>query len=324
MIVSAVADPAVFGPEGITDKLTRREAIAFLRGIVQNGVLLDGPTKELLRQSLAQVATLKTQDRQSIQILLEEISKQHKKFIVKCSTTNFATSTQVGSAEQLANLALKLKADVIVTIPKTQPDLSTRIAGACEVIPIEDVTESQYEQTRLRLFNNSEPIDNMQASDLEELIGRSLKYTSTLRIFDYLMAGSVPAARKCQSGIKFFVLIWSKWCVLDTSIVLSIELFAAASRQSATGFIDATSATTNLNTIVAGLHQLPRVQAKAFVKSDDNKMFHTRGLESRGRTYTLDPGFDSLAETGPVRRCMFKLELAAEVQFRDCRQLPDA
>lgn len=324
MIVSAVADPAVFGPEGITDKLTRREAIMFLRGILQNGVLLDGPTKELLRLSLAQVANLKTPDRQSIQILLEEISKQHKKFIVKCTATTFSAFGQVGGPEQLASLAAKLQADAIITTPATRADLATRVKGACEVIPIEDVTESQYEQIRLRLLNHADPIDNMSAPDLDELVGRSLKYTSTLRFFDYLMAGSVSSARKCGLGVRFFIAAWSRWCVLDNSISLSVELFAASNRQSSTGFLDTASAIKNLDTIIAQLQQLPRVQAKAFVKLDDKKIFHARGLESRGRAYTLDPGFDSISETGPIRRCMFKMELAAEIQFRDCRQLPDA
>ena len=58
MIVSAVADPEAFGPAGIHDKLSRREAIGFLNGIVQNGILLDGPTKELLRASIVEADKL--------------------------------------------------------------------------------------------------------------------------------------------------------------------------------------------------------------------------------------------------------------------------
>ena len=55
MIVSAVVDPSAFGPLGITDELSKREAIAFLHGIIDNGVLLDEPTRALLREALIEV-----------------------------------------------------------------------------------------------------------------------------------------------------------------------------------------------------------------------------------------------------------------------------
>lgn len=70
MIVSAVADPTAFGPSGITDELSKREAIAFLRGIISNGVLLDEPTKELLRLAIFEVSQLGTNMGQRIQLLL--------------------------------------------------------------------------------------------------------------------------------------------------------------------------------------------------------------------------------------------------------------
>ena len=82
MIVSAVADPSAFGPLGISDELAKREAIAFLQGIIMNGVLLDEPTKELLREALREASQLGTRMGQRIQLLLTEIRKQHKKLVV--------------------------------------------------------------------------------------------------------------------------------------------------------------------------------------------------------------------------------------------------
>ena len=43
MIVSAVVDPLCFGPGGVFDELTKRGCDFLSHGIIQNGVLLDGP-----------------------------------------------------------------------------------------------------------------------------------------------------------------------------------------------------------------------------------------------------------------------------------------
>ena len=89
MIVSAVVDPSAFGPLGITDELSKREAIAFLHGIIDNGVLLDEPTRALLREALIEVSQLNTRMGQRIQLLLLEIQTQHKKFVVTCDRTRW-------------------------------------------------------------------------------------------------------------------------------------------------------------------------------------------------------------------------------------------
>ena len=323
MLVSAVADPAIFGPQGIKDKLTKREAVTFLRGILQNGVLLDGPTKELLRESIVQVCRLKVHDRQAVQILLEEIAKQHKKLVVKCGGTLFESFGALGSPQQLAALGNYFKADAVLTISETEQQFKGLLGGACEVVTIEDMTDSVYENTRQTLLNCFKPIDMIPAQALEQLIGRSVKFAGTIRFFDYMMAKSGKSNKNFRAGIHYFVSIWSRWRVLDSTTSLSIELISVAGRQTAAGFLDLTEARSNLSAIIEYLQQFAGVNVRQILKRDDNRIFHTRGLEARGRTFTLDPGFDSFDENGPTRRCMLKLELAAEVQFRECRQLPD-
>ena len=61
MIVSAIADPSIFGPACITDELTSREVVGFLRGILQNGVLLSDPSRQLVRDAMIEANTLSKQ-----------------------------------------------------------------------------------------------------------------------------------------------------------------------------------------------------------------------------------------------------------------------
>ena len=163
----------------------------------------------------------------------------------------------------------------------------------------------------------------MSALELDELIGRSLKYASRIRVFDYLMARSGNRGNKFLLGIKFFVTIWVKWCVYQNSTTLTVELFATGNRQSAAGFIDAQESVRIMEALRHGLESIPKIRASVFIKADTNSIFHARGVEACGRTMTLDPGFDSVNENGPTRRCLLKLETAAESHFSDCRKLPD-
>ena len=323
MIVSAVADPEAFGPSGIHDKLSRREAIGFLNGIVQNGILLDGPTKELLRASIVEADKLPIGHRQPVRIFLEEVSKRHKKLVAKCSQDDFAQIQHLESSAQLTKIAGLLKADVIVTHAGNKSRIQEECAGQIEVVLIEDVSESAFEKTRHHYLQIEKPIDEMSTSELDELIGRSLKYASTIRVFDYLMARSGNRGRKFLSGISFFVTIWVKWCVYQNATTLSVELYATSDRQSAAGFIDAQESVRNMEALRQGLELIPKIRAVVFIKADSNSIFHARGLEACGRAMTLDPGFDSINESGPTRRCLLKLEVAAESHFSDCRKLPD-
>ncbi len=323
MIVSAVADPEAFGPAGIHDKLSRREAIGFLQGIVQNGILLDGPTKELLRASILEADKLPIGHKQPIRIILEEVSKRHKKLVAKCSQDEFSQIEHLESAAKVAKIAGLLKADVIVTHAGNESRIRKECSGQVEVVLIEDVSESAFEKTRRHYLQIDRPIDEMSASELDELIGRSLKYASTIRVFDYLMARSGNRGRKFLSGIRFFVTIWVKWCVYQNDTTLTVELFATGDRQSSAGFLDAQESFRNMEALQKGLQLFPRIRACVFIKADSNSIFHARGLEACGRAMTLDPGFDSINESGPTRRCLLKMEVAAESHFSDCRKLPD-
>ena len=157
MIVSAVADPTAFGPNGITDELSKREAIAFLRGIVLNGVLLDEPTKELIRQAIDEVSQLGTKMGQQIQLLLVEIKKQHKKFVVTCDRNRWQQQATSTIPEKCSALAVHLKADVVVTQSANVTAVKAAIGTSAEVCLLTDVSQSKYEAMRNRLLQINKP-----------------------------------------------------------------------------------------------------------------------------------------------------------------------
>ncbi len=325
MIVSVVADPMAFGPRGITDELSKREAVAFLKGIIANGVLLDEPTKELLRQSLTEVSQLKTKMGQQIQLLLLEIHKQHKKFVVTCDPLSWGKQNPPTIPLKCAVLAAILKADAIVTQSDHLEAIQQAVGSKVEVVLLRDASESKFESLRIRMVQINKPLDELLDSEIEEYVGRAVKYAGTIRFFDYRMIGSVTRIPKYLAGILYFVSIWENWCVAGDASSRKVELYTLGNTQTQNGFLNGIEADALLKAHI----QLPLAAAISsavdrYVKEDRQPpIFHPRGFEAKQRAYTIDPGFDAVSSKGAIRRCLLKSDIAAESHFADCRKLKD-
>jgi len=323
MIVSAVADPTAFGPDGIIDELAKREAIAFLNGIFTNGVLLDEPKKELLRLALVEVTKLSTKMGQRIELLLVEIRKQHKKFVVTCDQSRWNREITGTITEKCSALAAILKADVIVTQSAHIAAVKAAVGTTTEVCLLSDCSESRFEALRINIVQIQKPLDELSRAEVEEFVGRALKFASTVRFFDYRMIGSPKRTTKYVAGIRFFVAIWEKWCVVGDAGSRQIELYTVGNTTSQNGYLNGADADALLAShIQAPLCFATKAKVLRFVKEDrDPAIFHSRGFEARQRAFTIDPGFDAVGDGGAIRRCLLKSDLAAESHFADCRKL---
>lgn len=323
MIVSAVADPTAFGPKGITDELSKREAIAFLSGIISNGVLLDEPTKELLRLAIDEVSQLNTNMGQRIQLLLVEIKKQHKKLVVTCDRTRWQQQQASTIPQKCSALATTLKADVVVTQPTNLTAVQAATGAAAEICLLSNASQSKYEAARNRLLQFSKPLDELSLPEIDEYVGRAVKYAPTLRFFDFRMIGSPRRTSKYVNGMQFFITIWEKWCVVSQLTSRRIELYTLGNTTTQNGFLNGSDADALLaSNIQTPLNTATSATVERFVKEDRHPtIFHARGFEARHRAYTIDPGFDAVGSRGANRRCLLKADLAAESHFADCRKL---
>ncbi len=325
MIVSAIVDPSVFGPQGIVDELARREAVALLEGIVQNGVLIDGPERNLLRASLQEAQQLpSTKKQQRLLLLLQEIIKQHKKYVVPCDRSLWKHGSADFAAGQIGALASILKPDVIVTLPGRRGEIVQAADRSVDVVPLIELSDSRYEELRRRMSQVELPLDQLARPEIEERIGRALKFAYVLRIFDYRMVASVQRAKWFLNGITFVARIWEAHCVVGDPKSRVIELITVGDTYTQGGFLSAADALKRLQTQIARPLALTiSARVEVSVKRDkEPSIFHARGFEAKRRAFTLDPGFDAIGLDGPVRRCLLKAELAAEVHFQECRQLP--
>ena len=326
MIVSAIADPSIFGPAGVTDELTSREVLGLLRGIIQNGVLLSDPSRQLVRDAMVEAATLSqqpggTQRGQRITLLLQEIYKQHKKYVVTCEEAKWNATNPSTIAEQIVVLHTHLRADLVVAPENQHAALRSGLASSVEVVAPQDISVSRYESLRIRLVAPDKPLDEMGAPDVEEYIGRAVKYCPVLRVYDYRMVAREKSTIKYRNGIQFVLTIWAKWCVVGASS-RTAELYTVGNTQTQDGFLTGADAKTRLaNDIVAPVIAAGCCHSVGHVVDDNLRIFHARGFEAKKRAFTIDPGFDALGTNGPMRRCLLKADLAAELHFEQCRKL---
>jgi hypothetical protein len=327
MIVSAIADPAIFGPVSVTDELASREVLGLLRGILQNGVLLCDPSRQMLRDAMAEADTLSkqpggTQRGQRISLILQEIHKQHKKYVVSCEEAKWNATNPTTVTEQIVVLHAHLQADVVIA-PITMHATLTRDLKSkpVEIVAPQDISVSRYESLRTRIAAPDKPLDEMRPSEIEELVGRAVKYCCVLRMYDYRMVARARSIAKYRDGIQFVLAIWAKWCVVGGAS-RTVELYTVGNTQTQDGFLTGEDAKTRLDQdIVAAVKANGRCHSTGHVMDDSMRIFHARGFEAKRRAFTIDPGFDALGSSGPIRRCLLKADVATEKHFEQCRGL---
>lgn len=330
MIVSAIVDPSVFGPACAGDELAKRELLAFLAGIISNGVILCDPDRQMIRDALAAAQELSkqhggTERAQRILLLLTEIYQHPKKFLVCCNEQEWKRRNPTHFAEQVRTLNELLNTDVVLAQPTTHGVLSKVAGTSVELIDPLNVTLSRYEATRTRIANPALPLDQLSVGELEELIGRAVRYSTVLRVFDYRMVARRTRIRRYLAGIKFVANIWAQWCRVADHSSRCIELFTVANTQTQDGYLTAAEANSRIESgLIQQLSGSQAFRVIGVIKDDSKGIFHARGFEAKKRAYTLDPGFDALGATGATRRCLLKADVAAAAHFEQCRSLRKA
>jgi len=260
---------------------------------------------------------------QRISLILQEIYKQPKKYIVPCEEAKWNAANPSTVVEQIIVLHAHLHADVVVAPYDRHAMLKSGLATPIEVVTPHDISVSRYEALRIRVASADKPLDEMSLTEVEEHIGRSVKYCCVLRLFDYRMVAGARSTKKYREGVQFVVAIWMKWCVVGSPSSRTAELYTVGNSQTQDGFLTGADAAARLNTeIIIPVKANCGCHSVGHVKVDGPRIFHARGFEAKKRAFTIDPGFDALGVSGPVRRCLLKSDVAAEKHFDQCQRLP--
>ena len=327
MIISAVADPRIFGSQVIVDEFTKREVIRFLESVAENGVLIDDSDHHLIKESICFASQLGSGFGQRIVVFLQEFLTKAKKYLVSSGARVNQPLYRSAPEGQLAGIAAAMRVDAILTskplAPRFQPVCSTQIAFG--IVQVEDWSVHPLETHRKQLLHPDSPLDQLTSDEREERVGRALKYALSIKVLDaYLVASERRTSKFCK-GISYFISVWQRW-TLFPSARLAIEIYTLGNCTTQNGFLSGREAADRLKRlIVEPLQGSHRCVASACVKMDcDPPIFHARFIQAKVRNYSIDPGFDGFDQNGPMRRCFFRLESAGESHVAECLRLPNA
>jgi hypothetical protein len=325
MIMSAVVDPLAFGPFGIVDELAKREAIAFLTGILENGVLVDEARRGLLRQATDEASKLSTKLGERIVGLLAHLRTHKKKFVVCCKGDASPALGSPDSARTCCRLAAMMKVDALVTCSGRHQEIGKLLNGTTELVLVSEVSESKYEVLRRRMLRPEKPLDEFAPAEVEERLGRAFKYAPTVEFFDYRMVANPHRIPRFREGILYLVKIWEQWCVVGERSSRVIKLYTVGNFQThSSGFLTGADAKERMEQIGSRIKDIVAVEFGYHVIDGNfaEKIFHARGIVAKHRAYTIDPGFDGLDEKGPKKGCLLSVsDPAADEHFRRCRNL---
>src|SRR5690606_28674575 len=82
-VVSIAVNCSALSTRHIVDELGKREAIRLCQAVLENGILVEGPAQDIIRDLITAAETLSAQLGQRILILLEEISKNRQRHVAK-------------------------------------------------------------------------------------------------------------------------------------------------------------------------------------------------------------------------------------------------
>ena len=236
MIVSAIVDPEIFGPASIQDTATRDKCLALLKGLATNGVWIDkSKANSLLGQAINLALGLDSKLGQRVLVALQELKKDWKRQVAAFGKLEdrIEDGDFAGQAKQLYDQA---KPDGVFVSEANRTAIETKEVPSGKIHQIGELYDCGYEQLRIELLEPEKPLNELTQAEIENLIGRTLKFSSCLHLFDYKMAVDRRSARgRFLPGIQQLLKIWDKVFVFESSIQRTLCLYPISERGATSG-----------------------------------------------------------------------------------------
>lgn len=289
MLISFLLRPAAFDKACIVDKASAASARLLLRDILDAGIIIDFSDRRLLDGVVSTVEGLEPQLKQHLLILLDEIKKQRK--MVVATPMNATTRSE----DALVN---ELRPDAMLVAP------SAAQGHGIEAIAIGDYLDSNARKKRERFGNPDTPAAHRNFAELDESLGRFLKYARTVAVLDKMIGHSGRDGRlgtRFVAGLRFVASCWQRHSVYNTGTLELIVVTAAGETGARGGYIDPIKVRTAIDEALSDIG----ATVKTVIKQDSSPpTFHARFLRAKGRCIKVDPGIDGLAHGGKHCACL--------------------
>ena len=326
MLVSAVLDPSAFNAAHFNQaqgQLYKIQAEDFLKGIQRNGVLIVDPENKLRDALMKKIESIPIKHRQQLGILVTHLFQNEKrKRIIACSVSGKLIATM-----NLLDLAyyLKTKTEVDALIVGDDNFLYADSKSWADLVPLSEYRESDFEEVREKYETHNTPIDKLPKSKVKDFIIRSVRFSKRLRFYDPYIgrSGRRNNTRNFRKGIEYILSLWDEHGFFSHQ-TKTVEIFTCCDHRRWETLIRSQERRIDQELIQPLKDQFPCWSVEFSIKTDQNRIFHARYLETQHAIIRIERGFDLFKTNGEFRRNFFTLNMMESLHLRECRDLPDA
>ena len=208
MIVSAILDPAAVAIKYLRDDTYRLQVEQFLKGIIENGVLICDNEEILLNQTSKRITDAMKADSKckKLEILFNELLTHESQKIIKTKLGLIAGQT--ATADICSRLELDVRPDAIIASPDNYNDFKNSCAGYAKIIQFHTYLKSEFEIQRNQSFM-IKPLQELNLKEREKLFSGFLRFTKEIRIYDKHI-GNASNLSGFLKGINWIVDLWKR------------------------------------------------------------------------------------------------------------------
>ena len=321
MLVSAVLDPSAFDAACFDDKVYTIHAEDFLKGIGRNGLLIIDSDRRLQKAFVEQIESDPSKYGQRLPILAAELFKNGNKRVVAVKLNGISKMSFLDLAYHLKT---ETEADALIVADDNF--LRGDSKSWEDLVPLSEYRESNFEKVRQEYETHNTPIDELPECEVKDFIIRSVRFSKRLRFYDPFI-GRGGNTRKFRKGIEYILSLWNERGFFSHR-TRSVEIFTCCEPQSGQSRNwwerKIQDQKRKINQELIEKFQFPSWSIKFWIKTDPNRIFHSRYWETEHAIIGVDPGFDFFIRDGEFKRTHFIPDMTKVSHLRECRNLPDA
>jgi hypothetical protein len=313
MIISVAISKSVLRAIRPEDLPSIKALRQMLRDVCVNGIMLDSKREELFAELRACEHRLPAKHQKTIQTCVEEMKKNKKRYIATCRDGRCDREGSCDSLADISCLAAALKADAVVAdsdeVTKAKSDGQTG-SEKTEFVALEDYGDSETERSRQEYQTPSSTFAELPMIDRRRLLGKALKYTRWVRLYDAYIGRTPENAESVGRTISEMVESVKQFGLSQE--IPALELCTSAEERDEASEVRANIAKALRQQV---LHDQLDVGVR-IMPSTKFRELHNRYMQTESRLFLVEPGFDFFDRGGLRKNIVIKIvdETRSEVE----------
>jgi hypothetical protein len=330
MLMTTVMIPESFSACHFVDPTYHLNMEVLLRAIDANGLILVDKNETIYEELCDNVERLAMIGHgQRTHILFEELLKKQRQKVIRFVKTRHAFDSDCLSADVASSIAMRCKADTLVSDPENYKTLAESLGSKIQVLSVTDYISSKIETERRRYFESLPSLDQMVPGQFDRSMIDATRFSRWIRFYDKQI-GKGTGSKRFRKGLAKILRLWTESAHFPKE-ELSVEIYTIVDESFRSDLEPATAYRRVEGELVEPLRREFGIAIKLFFKWDSKansdssakRISHPRHLETQSLAILFEKGFDFVEDDGTLCRTFVKLDPASGAHLREYRQLRD-